>query len=92
VLVDSERLVFGDFRLETGSGRLFHRDAAGSWVLVPIGSRAVEILRVLISHPGEVVSKDAIEMAALRRVLDEGRSGEAAFRRCLAGVTDLSFL
>jgi TolB-like protein/DNA-binding winged helix-turn-helix (wHTH) protein len=55
-----ERLVFGSFRLEPGAGRLFRRDAAGDWLLVPIGSRALDILRVLVKSPGAVVSRDAI--------------------------------
>jgi TolB-like protein/DNA-binding winged helix-turn-helix (wHTH) protein/tetratricopeptide (TPR) repeat protein len=58
-LARDERLAFGDFYLEPRSGRLFRRDA-GSWTPVPIGSRAVRILRVLLDNPGAVVSKDAI--------------------------------
>jgi TolB-like protein/DNA-binding winged helix-turn-helix (wHTH) protein/cytochrome c-type biogenesis protein CcmH/NrfG len=89
--------VFGSFRLEPGAGRLFRRDAAGDWLLVPIGSRALDVLRVLLKTPGAVVSKDAImdavwpgiivelsnltvQIAALRRVLDEGRSGESCIQ------------
>src|SRR5215472_9616675 len=88
---------FGDFRFDSRTARLYSQDAAGAWVPVPIGSRAGEILRVLISRPGEVVSKDAImdavwpgvavephnitvQMTALRRVLDEGRSGESCIQ------------
>ncbi|MBV9252469.1 MAG: winged helix-turn-helix domain-containing protein [Acetobacteraceae bacterium] len=59
-LVDRERLLFGNFRLEPRSGRLFRRDAAGDWVQLSIGSRAVDILRVLLDRPGTVVSKCAI--------------------------------
>jgi DNA-binding winged helix-turn-helix (wHTH) protein len=97
-----ERLVFGGFRLEPGAGRLFRPDAAGDWLPVPIGSRALDILRVLLKSPGAVVSKDAImdavwpgvavepnnltvQIAALRRALDEGRD-----RLCPAGVTGSS--
>jgi DNA-binding winged helix-turn-helix (wHTH) protein len=58
-LATDERLAFGGFRLEPRRGRLCRRDA-GSWTPVPIGSRAVEILRVLLDSPSAVVSKDAI--------------------------------
>jgi TolB-like protein/DNA-binding winged helix-turn-helix (wHTH) protein len=95
--VGGERLLFGNFRLEPRTGRLFRRDAAGDWEPVPIGLRAVDVLRVLLKSPGEVVSKDAImdavwpgiaveqsnltvQIAALRRVLDEGRSGESCIQ------------
>jgi DNA-binding winged helix-turn-helix (wHTH) protein len=55
-----ERLVFGNFRLEPRAGRLYHRDVTGDWMSVPIGSRALDILRVLLRRPGAVVSKDTI--------------------------------
>jgi DNA-binding winged helix-turn-helix (wHTH) protein len=58
--VGGERLVFGDFCLESRSGRLFRRNAGGTWTPVPIGSRSAEILRILIGNPGVVVSRDAI--------------------------------
>jgi DNA-binding winged helix-turn-helix (wHTH) protein len=91
-LVNDEHLAFGDFRLEPRGTRLFRRDEACAWVPVPIGSRAVKILRVLLDSQGAVVSKDAImdavwpgiavepnnltvQIAALRRVLDEARDG-----------------
>jgi TolB-like protein/DNA-binding winged helix-turn-helix (wHTH) protein len=110
-LVEGERLGFGNFRLEPRSKRLFRRDAAGDWVAVPLGSRALEILQVLLNAPGFVVSKDAImdavwpglavepnnltvQIAALRRVLDEGRNGESCIQtvpgrgyRLVLGVT-----
>jgi adenylate cyclase len=61
---------------------------------VPIGSRAAEILAVLLREPGSLVSKDTlmaavwpgiavepnnltVQMAALRRVLDNGNPGES---------------
>jgi len=46
---------FGPFRLDAEAEILF-RDAEP----VPIGRRAVALLRVLLQHPGEPVSKDAL--------------------------------
>ena len=96
-LVEGERLVFGDFCLESRGGRLSRKDGSGGWMSVPIGARALAVLRVLVDAAGVVVSKDAImdavwpgiavesnnltvQMAALRRVLDAGRSGESCIQ------------
>jgi TolB-like protein/DNA-binding winged helix-turn-helix (wHTH) protein/Flp pilus assembly protein TadD len=96
-LVQDERRDFGDFHLELRSGRLFRRDAAGAWAPVPIGSRALEILRVLLDSPGVIVSREAImdavwpgiaiepnnltvQIAALRRGLDDGRNGDSCIQ------------
>src|SRR5215469_14221718 len=93
-LVDGGRLAFGDFRLEPHSGRLYRCDTTGTWWPVPIGSRAAQILRVLLDGAGTIVSKNAImdavwpgivvepnnltvQIAALRRVLDNGHSGDS---------------
>jgi TolB-like protein/DNA-binding winged helix-turn-helix (wHTH) protein/Tfp pilus assembly protein PilF len=54
--------LFEDFRLDRRSG-LFRRDNNGTVSPVPIGSRALDILRVLIERAGEVVSKDEIVAA-----------------------------
>src|SRR6516225_2143411 len=89
--VEGERLVFGDFRLEPRSGRLSRRDAAGAWVPVPIGSRAVEILRVLLDSPGAVVSKDAIMDAVWPSIAVEPNNLTvqiAALRRVLDASRD----
>ena len=59
--VGRESLAFGGFRFEPATGRLLRQGAAGDWMPVPIGSRALEILAVLLSRsPGTVVSKDTI--------------------------------
>jgi DNA-binding winged helix-turn-helix (wHTH) protein/TolB-like protein/tetratricopeptide (TPR) repeat protein len=95
--VDRERLTFGHFCLDPRSDRLFRREGIGDWVQVPIGSRALHILRVLVASPGAVVSKDAImdavwpgvaveptnltvQIAALRRVLDEDHEGASCIQ------------
>jgi DNA-binding winged helix-turn-helix (wHTH) protein/TolB-like protein len=98
--VDGDRQAFGNFRLDIQTGRLCRRDVAGDWEQVPIGTRALDILRVLLKSPGAVVSKDAImdavwpgtavepsnltvQIAALRRVLDEGHNEES----CIQTIT-----
>jgi DNA-binding winged helix-turn-helix (wHTH) protein len=49
---------FGPFRLETSAEILFRGAAA-----LPIGRRAVGVLRALLEHPGVPVSKDALMQA-----------------------------
>jgi adenylate cyclase len=58
-LAPSEIFQFEDFRLDRRGG-LFRRDSTGAFVPVAIGSRALDILGVLIEQAGEVVSKDGI--------------------------------
>ena len=89
-LAPSEIFLFEDFRLDRRGG-LYRRDDVGAFVPVAIGSRALDILGVLIEQAGEVVSKDemvtavwpgtvvedsnlTVQISALRRVLDNGRS------------------
>ena len=59
-LVSSDIVQFGNFRLDRRRGRLLRRDDRGVFAPVPVGSRALELLRVLIDHAGEVVSKHDI--------------------------------
>jgi len=89
-LTPSDIFLFADFRFNRRGG-LFRRDDNGAFVPVAIGSRALDILGVLIERAGEIVSKDdllaavwpetvvddsnlTVQIAALRRVLDQGRS------------------
>ena len=82
---------FGGFRFDRRRGCLLREDENGGLTLVPIGSRALDVLGLLIDRQGDVVSKDEIltavwpgvvveganvtvQISALRRVLDEGRS------------------
>ncbi|MFZ6046808.1 transcriptional regulator [Pseudomonas sp. CR3202] len=81
-------LQFGRFRFYPYKRRLLQGERP-----VRIGSRALDILQVLIARPGEIIGKDAIiarvwgatvveeinlrvHIAALRRALGEGRTGE----------------
>ena len=61
-LAPSAIFQFEDFRLDRRGG-LFRRDNTGAFVPVAIGSRALDILYVLIEQAGEVVSKDEIVSA-----------------------------
>jgi adenylate cyclase len=86
-----ETLVFEGWRFDLRTRRLLCQTAAGVWMPVSMGSRALDMLAVLLERPGEVVSKDAIldavwpntvvetnnlavQISALRRVLDDGRT------------------
>jgi DNA-binding winged helix-turn-helix (wHTH) protein len=61
-LATGEIFLFEGFRLDRRG--LFRRDERGVFVPVAIGSRAFEVLRVLIAARGDLVSKDEI-MAAV---------------------------
>jgi TolB-like protein/DNA-binding winged helix-turn-helix (wHTH) protein/Tfp pilus assembly protein PilF len=91
VPVANDVVQFAGFRFDRRSGGLFRDDTAGGSTPLALGARALDVLAVLVAHPGELVSKQAImqavwpgmliedrnlavQMSALRRVLDEGRS------------------
>jgi DNA-binding response OmpR family regulator len=61
-LATGESFLFEDFRLDRRG--LFRWDERGAFVPVVIGSRAFDVLRVLITAQGDLVSKDEI-MAAV---------------------------
>ena len=54
----SDMFFFGDFCLD--SRGLFRREGGGPFVPVKIGSRALEILKLLVDRAGGLVSKDDI--------------------------------
>lgn len=88
--------LFDGFRLERRG--LFRRDQNGVFVPLAMGSRALDILGLLVERPGDLVSRVEIisavwpetaveesnlnvQIAALRRVLDEGRAdGSCSWR------------
>src|SRR5215470_8571138 len=86
----AEIVRFGDFRFDRRRGLLARQNGDGDLVPVPIGSRALDILGLLIDRHGDLVSRDEIlttiwpgvveganvtvQISALRHVLDEGRS------------------
>ena len=93
----SDTFRFGSFRLQARGGRLSRLDGHGNWVDFAIGSRALDLLLLLLRHHGEVLSRDEImdsvwrgvsveesnltvQIAALRRVLDQGDSGPSCIQ------------
>ena len=90
-------LKFDIWRFNRQRRSLSRQGVAGTWEPVAIGSRAAEILALLLNQPGTLVSKDTIlasvwpgvvveqnnltvQMAALRRILDERRSGDSCIQ------------
>jgi non-specific serine/threonine protein kinase len=88
---------FGDFLLDLSAGGLFRLDRDGKLVAITLGSRALDLLDVLVRRHGDLVSKQTIieavwagiaveehnltvQISALRRVLDEGRSEGSAIQ------------
>jgi len=57
-LTTADMFLFEDFRLDRSG--LSRRDQSGTFFPVPIGSRALEILAVLVARPGELVTRDEI--------------------------------
>jgi TolB-like protein/DNA-binding winged helix-turn-helix (wHTH) protein len=55
----SDVFLFGDFRLDRRAGGLFRHDH-GADTYVEIGSRALDILGLLVARAGKIVSKDEI--------------------------------
>jgi TolB-like protein len=59
----SDICLFADFRFDRAGGGLFRRDDHGAFAPVTIGSRALDLLAVLIERRGDVVSKEEIAAA-----------------------------
>ena len=60
----SDVFLFGDFRFDRRSGGLFRCSEGGNAAHVTIGSRALDVLGVLIARRGDLVSREEI-MAAV---------------------------
>jgi TolB-like protein len=56
----TESSLFEGFRLDRRAGVLFRRDERGVFAPIVIGSRALDILGVLVERPGDLVSRDEI--------------------------------
>lgn len=85
-LVVEDAFLFEGFRLDRRSGGLYRRDQRGVFVPVPIGSRALDVLGVLVAHAGELVSRDQIIAAAWPATVVEDNNLNmqiAALRRAL---------
>jgi len=59
-LASSDVFLFEGFRFDRRGGGLFRQDENGAFVPVAIGSRALDILGLLIARRGELVSKEKI--------------------------------
>jgi len=57
-LTSADMFLVKDFRLDRSG--LSRRDQNGTFVPIPIGSRALEILAVLVKRPGDLVTRDEI--------------------------------
>jgi class 3 adenylate cyclase len=96
-LANSGMFLFEGFRLDRRAGVLFRCEHSGAFVPIGIGSRALDVLGVLVERAGDLVSRDQIiaavwpltavgdnnlnmQIAALRRVLDEGRTGRSSIQ------------
>jgi DNA-binding response OmpR family regulator len=80
----ARNLTFGPFRLETESEALFRGKEP-----IPLGQRAVAVLRVLVERSGELISKDhLIETAWPGLAVEEGNLAVqiSALRRALGEV------
>src|SRR5271155_12240 len=78
-------LLFEGFRLD-GRGGLFRRDGEGVFVPIAIGSRALDVLGVLVGRAGDLVSRDEIIAAVWPATVVEDNNLNmqiAALRRLL---------
>src|SRR5271165_73870 len=85
-LATGDIFLFEGFRLDRRGGGLYRRDERGVFVPMTMGSRALDILGVLVEQPGELVSRDAIITAVWPATVVEDNNLStqiAALRRVL---------
>src|SRR6516164_7813376 len=63
-LTKARFILFEGYRLDRRTHTLFRRDDAGAFAPIPIGSRALDVLDLLIERAGDLVSRDEF-MAAV---------------------------
>lgn len=89
-------LLFGQFRLDRRGGGLFRHAEDGSPDPIVLGSRALDVLWVLVDRHGELVSKDEIMAAVWPSVVVEESNLSvqiSALRRALgAGLSNASWI
>jgi TolB-like protein/DNA-binding winged helix-turn-helix (wHTH) protein len=93
--------VFDKYRLDRRRGGLFREAENGGLIQVALGSRALDILTLLLERRGDLLTKEEIftavwprtfvddsnltvQIAALRRVLDQGRAA-GSFIQTISG-------
>lgn len=74
VPVASDLLAFDDWRFDQRTKVLLRQDAHGSWEEVAMGSRAREVLALLLERPSALVPKNAIMDAVWSRVAVESNN------------------
>ena len=68
----ADSILFERFRLDRSRGCLFRLDQGGVGTPVALGSRALDLLNLLVGRKGELVSKDEIMRAVWPgRVVEE---------------------
>src|SRR3984893_292306 len=85
-LATGDIFLFEGFRLDRRGGGLYRRDERGVFVPMTMGSRALDILGMLVEQPGELVSRDAIITAVWPATVVEDNNLStqiAALRRVL---------
>jgi adenylate cyclase len=85
-LATGDIFLFEGFRLDRRGGGLCRRDERGVFVPMTMGSRALDILGLLVEQPGELVSRDAIITAVWPATVVEDNNLStqiAALRRIL---------
>jgi adenylate cyclase len=70
-LAADEVFLFEGFRLDRRAGGLLQADENGVWTPVAVGSRALDLLTLLVSRHGDLVSKDEIMAAVWPRMIIE---------------------
>src|SRR6516162_678931 len=70
-LAADEIFLFEGFRLDRRAGGLFRADKDAVPILVAVGSRALDLLTLLVRRPGDLVSKDEIMTAVWPGVIVE---------------------
>jgi len=71
VLAIANIFLFEDFRLDRRGEGLSRRNERGVFVPIPIGSRALDVLSVLVHRPGELVLKEELMAAVWGRTVVE---------------------
>jgi DNA-binding winged helix-turn-helix (wHTH) protein len=70
-IATSDTYRFGPYRLQARGTGLYRRNDDGSWVHFAIGSRALDLLLLLLRRPGEVLSRDEIMDAVWPSIIVE---------------------
>jgi TolB-like protein/Flp pilus assembly protein TadD len=71
MLATADIFLFEEFRLDRQGEGLSRRIECGVFVPVPIGLRALDVLRVLVERPGKLVTKEEIIAAVWGRTVVE---------------------